>query len=134
MHPDYTQRLAEADLRRFDWTKAQQLRGAALALWMVLTSPRIPYRPVFDGNGMEVVECRSRWRIATLSGCARRLTPRGGARSTRRVSASGRRIVRSRRLRLTVAEAATAFSALSASDRRHRRCSVHSTCMQTSWH
>ncbi|MDQ3769352.1 MAG: hypothetical protein M3370_07750, partial [Actinomycetota bacterium] len=29
LHPDYTQRLAEADLRRFDWTKAQRLRGVA---------------------------------------------------------------------------------------------------------
>jgi hypothetical protein len=57
LHPDYTQRLAESDLRRFDWTKAQQLRGVALALWMVFTSPRIPYRPMFGASGdLEMVE------------------------------------------------------------------------------
>lgn len=57
LHPDYTQRLAEADLRRFDWTKAQRLRGVALALWMVFTSPRVPYRPVFESREqLEIVE------------------------------------------------------------------------------
>ena len=57
LHPDYTQRLAESDLRRFDWTKAQQLRGVALALWMVFTSPRVPYRPVLERQGeLELVE------------------------------------------------------------------------------
>ena len=57
LHPDYTQRLAEADLRRFDWAKAQRLRGVALALWMVFTSPRVPYRPVFERTGeLEMVE------------------------------------------------------------------------------
>jgi hypothetical protein len=57
LHPDYTQRLAEADLRRFDWAKAQQLRGVALALWMVFTSPRVPYRPVLERRGeLEMVE------------------------------------------------------------------------------
>ena len=57
LHPDYTQRLAEADLRRFDWSKAQQLRGVALALWMVFTSPRVPYRPVLERSGeLEMVE------------------------------------------------------------------------------
>jgi len=57
LHPDYTQRLAEADLRRFDWTKAQQLRGVALALWMVFTSPRVPYRAVFERRGeLEMIE------------------------------------------------------------------------------
>jgi hypothetical protein len=57
LHPDYTQRLAEADLRRFDWTKAQRLRGVALALWMVFTSPRVPYRPVFERTDeLEMVE------------------------------------------------------------------------------
>lgn len=57
MHPDYTQRLGETDLRRFDWVKAQQLRGVALALWMVFSSPRIPYRPVFESAaGLEMVE------------------------------------------------------------------------------
>lgn len=57
MHPDYTQRLAEADLRRFDWRKAQAMRGVALALWMCFTSPRMPYRPVFGSSGdTEIVE------------------------------------------------------------------------------
>ena len=56
LHPDYAQRLAESDLRRFDWTKAQQLRGVALALWMVFTSPRVPYRPVFESPDLEMVE------------------------------------------------------------------------------
>jgi hypothetical protein len=57
LHPDYTQRLAEADLRRFDWTKAQCLRGVALALWMVFTSPRVPYRAVFESREeLEIVE------------------------------------------------------------------------------
>lgn len=57
MHPDYTHRLAESDLRRFDWNKAQQLRGVALALWMVFTSARVPYREVFDSReDLELVE------------------------------------------------------------------------------
>ena len=57
LHPDYTQRLAESDLRRFDWTKAQRLRGVALALWMVFTSPRVPYRPVFEAREeLDIVE------------------------------------------------------------------------------
>jgi hypothetical protein len=57
MHPDYTQRLGEAELRRFDWVKAQQLRGVALALWMVFTSPRVPYRQVFEMPGdLEMVD------------------------------------------------------------------------------
>jgi hypothetical protein len=57
LHPDYTQRLAEADLRRFDWAKAQQLRGVALSLWMFFTSPRVPYRPVLEHRGeLEMVE------------------------------------------------------------------------------
>ncbi len=57
LHPDYTQRLAESDLRRFDWTKAQQLRGVALALWMVFSSPRVPYRDVFEASeDLEMVE------------------------------------------------------------------------------
>jgi hypothetical protein len=57
MHPDYTQRLGEAELRRFDWAKAQQLRGVALALWMVFTSPRVPYRQVFEQTGdLETVD------------------------------------------------------------------------------
>ena len=57
LHPDYTQRLAESDLRRFDWAKAQRLRGVALALWMVFTSPRVPYRTALGQAGkLEVVE------------------------------------------------------------------------------
>lgn len=57
MHPDYTQRLGEAELRRFDWTKAQAMRGVALTLWMGFTSPRMPYRPMFDApRDLELVE------------------------------------------------------------------------------
>lgn len=57
LHPDYTHRLAEADLRRFDWRKAQAMRGVALALWMCFTSPRMPYRAVFGSAGdTEIVE------------------------------------------------------------------------------
>lgn len=57
LHPDYAQRLAETDLRRFDWTKAQALRGVAVALWMVFSSERIPYRPVLESpEDLEVVE------------------------------------------------------------------------------
>lgn len=51
LHPTYTERLAESDLRRFDWAKAQQLRGVALALWMVFTSPRVPYRATLERTG-----------------------------------------------------------------------------------
>ena len=54
LHPDYTQHLAESDLRRFDWTKAQQLRGVAMALWMVFSSERVPYRRVFDATDVDV--------------------------------------------------------------------------------
>lgn len=57
MHPDYAQHLGGAELRRFNWAKAQQLRGVALALWMVFASPRVPYRPVFEATGdLETVE------------------------------------------------------------------------------
>jgi len=57
MHSDYAERLHDADLRRFDWTKAQQLRGSALKLWMVFTSTRVPYRSVLDSrDGLELVE------------------------------------------------------------------------------
>jgi hypothetical protein len=57
LHPDYAQRLVGAELRRFDWIKAQQLRGAALALWMVFSSPRVPYRPLLSSDGeLEAVE------------------------------------------------------------------------------
>lgn len=57
LHPDYTQQLASTDLRRFDWTKAQQLRGVALALWMVFSSPRVPYRDLYDApDDLEIVE------------------------------------------------------------------------------
>jgi hypothetical protein len=59
MHPDYVQRLAEADLRRFDWAKAQSMRGVALALWMTFTSPRMPYRQVFEASeDLELLEVR----------------------------------------------------------------------------
>ena len=57
MHPDYTQRLGETELRRFDWNKAHALRGVALTLWMAFTSPRIPYRRVFDvAEDLQVVD------------------------------------------------------------------------------
>lgn len=55
LNPRYAQRLAESELRRFDWTKAQQLRGAALALWLVFTSPRVPYKPLM-GSSAEGLE------------------------------------------------------------------------------
>jgi hypothetical protein len=79
LHPDYTQHLAESDLRRFDWTKAQRLRGVALALWMVFTSPRVPYRPVFEAReALEVVEVP-----LTLEHC-HALGVRAGADAARR--------------------------------------------------
>jgi hypothetical protein len=79
LHPDYTHRLAESDLRRFDWSKAQQLRGVALALWMLFTSPRVPYRPVFEtSEDLEVVEVP-----LTLEHC-RALGVRAGADAARR--------------------------------------------------
>lgn len=57
LHPTYTQRLAESDLRRFNWSLAQQLRGVALSLWMVFSSPRVPYRPALDQpDDLELVE------------------------------------------------------------------------------
>lgn len=51
LNPSYAQRLAESDLRRFDWAKAQQLRGVACTLWMFFNSPRISYRPVLERRG-----------------------------------------------------------------------------------
>lgn len=54
---EYVRHLATAELRRFDWTKAQKLRKVALALWMIFSSPRFPYRPVFGSlDGSESVE------------------------------------------------------------------------------
>jgi hypothetical protein len=78
MHPDYTQRLGDSDLRRFDWTKAQRLRAVALALWMVFGSPRVPYRPVYGSADLEMVEVP-----LTLEHC-RALGVRAGADSARR--------------------------------------------------
>lgn len=79
MHPDYTQRLGEAELRRFDWTKARAMRGVALTLWMSFTSPRMPYRPLFDAScALEVVEIP-----LTLEHC-HALAVRSGADAARR--------------------------------------------------
>lgn len=50
LDPLYVRRLSDAELRRFDLLKAQQLRGAALAMWLLFSSPRIPYRSLF-GSG-----------------------------------------------------------------------------------
>ncbi len=88
MAPAYTQRLAETDLRRFDWTKAQQLRGVALALWMVFTSRRVPYRPMFgEGKELEMVEipltlehCRALGVRAAADPARRRTLNEAGAR------------------------------------------------------
>ena len=79
MHPDYTQRLGDTELRRFDWTKARAMRGVALTLWMGFTSPRMPYRPVFDASEpLEVVEIP-----LTLEHC-HALGVRSGADAARR--------------------------------------------------
>jgi len=88
LHPDYAQRLAEADLRRFDWTKAQQLRGVALALWMVFTSPRVPYRQMFGGEDLQLVEVP-----LTIEHC-RALGVRAGTDAARRrtLTDAGRRV------------------------------------------
>jgi hypothetical protein len=57
MNPNYAARLRDADLRRFDWTQARQLRGAALMLWWVFTSDRVPYRSVIGSTeDLEMVE------------------------------------------------------------------------------
>lgn len=54
----YTGRLREAELRRFDWSKAQKLRGVALAMWWLFTSPEIPYHSVLGASedGLEKTE------------------------------------------------------------------------------
>jgi len=76
---DEAQRLAEADLRRFDWTKAQQLRGVALALWLVFTSARVPYRSLLgEGRELEGVE------IALTPEHCQALGVRAGADAARR--------------------------------------------------
>jgi hypothetical protein len=88
MHPDYTQRLAESDLRRFDWHKARAMRGVALALWMFFTSPRVPYRPVFESvEGLEIVEvplsvehCHALGVRAATDAARRRTFNQAGAR------------------------------------------------------
>lgn len=56
LHKRYCQRLAQSELRRFDWAKAQQLRGVALALWMVFGAPRLHYRPVLEDAGLQMLE------------------------------------------------------------------------------
>lgn len=50
LDPLYVRRLSDAELRRFDLLKAQQLRGAALAMWLLFSSPRIPYRSLFGAH------------------------------------------------------------------------------------
>lgn len=88
MHPDYTQRLAESDLRRFDWNKARCMRGVALALWMFFTSARVPYRPVFESTeGLEIVEvpltvehCHALGVRAATDAARRRTFNQAGAR------------------------------------------------------
>lgn len=90
MHPDYTQRLGDTELRRFDWTKARAMRGIALTLWMGFTSPRMPYRPVFDASDpLEVVEIP-----LTLEHC-HALGVRSGADAARRrtLNDAGARVV-----------------------------------------
>jgi hypothetical protein len=91
LHPDYTQRLAETDLRRFDWTKAQNLRGVALALWMVFSSPRVPYRPLFEASdALEIVEVPLTVEHCHALGVHAGLTLHAGGRLTRRARASAR--------------------------------------------
>lgn len=88
LHPDYTQRLAETELRRFDWSKAQQLRGVAVALWMVFSSERVPYRPVFEAAAdLEMVEipltiehCQALGVRASADAARRRTLNDAGAR------------------------------------------------------
>ncbi len=88
LHSDYSERLAEADLRRFDWSKAQQLRGVALALWLVFTSPRVPYRRVMGERGeLEMVEvpltcehCQALGVRASADGARRRTLNDAGGR------------------------------------------------------
>jgi hypothetical protein len=89
LHPDYAERLAGADLRRFDWTKAQQLRGVALGLWMVFTSPRVPYRQLLSERGefetVEVLLTAEHWQA---------LGVRAGTDAARRrtLNQAGRRV------------------------------------------
>jgi hypothetical protein len=122
LDPDDTQRHAETDLRRFGWTKAQRLRGVALALWMVFTSPRVPYRQVFeaDDEDLQIVEVPLTVEHSHALGFVRRPTPRGGARSTRPARASARPRSRSGSSRPTAAEVATASCASFASGRAPR--------------
>jgi hypothetical protein len=100
MHPDYTQRLAESDLRRFDWNKAQRLRGVALALWMVFSSPRVRYRSVFETREeLELVEvpltvehCQALGVRAATDAARRRTFNEAGTTRVRESELAGREV------------------------------------------
>lgn len=89
LHPDYVVHLTDVEMRRFDWTAAQQLRGVALKTWMLFTSPRMPYRPILSSGGdLEQVEIP-----LTVENCAA-LGVKGGTDKTRRrtLNEAGKRI------------------------------------------
>jgi hypothetical protein len=90
LNDTYVRALQEADLQRFDWTKVHQLRGVALALWLVFTSARIPYRELLAAPESEVVEvelneahCRALGVTAATDAARRRTFNEAGRRVCR---------------------------------------------------
>ncbi len=94
LNDNYVRALADADLQRFDWAKVHRLRGVALALWLVFTSPRIPYRSVMEDPDLELVEieltrqhCRALGVTAATDAARRRTFNDAGERVRRADSA-----------------------------------------------
>lgn len=90
LNPTYARALAGAELQRFDWSTVHQLRGVALALWLVFTSPRIPYRTQIEDAELEQVEveltdahCRALGVTAATDAARRRTFNDAGQRVCR---------------------------------------------------
>ena len=90
LNDTYVRALGEGDLQRFDWTKVHELRGVALALWLVFTSPRIPYRAAIEDPVLQCVEvelseghCRALGVTAAADGARRRTFNQAGERVRR---------------------------------------------------
>ena len=85
----YADRLAQSELRRFDWSKAHQLRGTAMAMWLLFGSPRVPYREYFGGGDPElehvwipltIEQCQALGVHASPDAARRRTLSQAGAR------------------------------------------------------
>ncbi|MTD47296.1 hypothetical protein GKE82_24125 [Conexibacter sp. W3-3-2] len=76
LHPEYVDRLLEADLRRFDWSKTHKLSGVGLKLWLIFSDRRIRYLPA---KPWELPPGITAQPGETLEWCQVELTPENAA-------------------------------------------------------